>query len=388
MGPHIALVLRHPGRGEGARATATVSVMAPDRTPLVPSSAASGRRAVLAALCCVALAGAAGCTATTNTPPPSSDRSATGIGAQLEQDFVTVVNKTLPTIVEITSDSGLGSGVIFDDAGNIVTNAHVVGGATSFQVRLSSGTATYPATLVYSWPPDDVAVIKVTGAPPMRPARFGRSSELQVGDIVMAMGNPLGLSSTVTEGVVSALGRSVPEPPGQGSQGTVLRDTIQTSAPINPGNSGGALVNLTGEVVGIPTLAAVNAQAGGTAPGIGFALPSDLVTDLARQIVTNGRVVDSRRAALGISAITVTDADGNPIGAGVSAVVPGGPAANAGIRQGDVITMIDDAEVRDAQQLQAVLAEHRPGDSIRVTIVRPPDQPQTLTVILGELPAT
>jgi putative serine protease PepD len=329
------------------------------------------RHAVVAALCATVVTGTTACT-TAGNAPSAPDAPPARIAELLEQDYAQAATRALPSVVEINTGSGLGSGVVFDDAGHVLTNAHVVGNSTSFQVRLPSGTATYPATLVASWPPDDLAVIKLTGAPPVRPAAFGRSSDLVVGDIVIAMGNPFGLDSSVTEGIVSALGRTVSEPAGSDSPGTVLRDAIQTSAPINPGNSGGALVNLDGEVIGIPTLAAVNPEAGGAAPGIGFAVPSDLATDLARQIVDNGKVVDNA---------------GQPAGVGVAAVQPGGPAANAGIRDGDIITMIDATEVKDAQQLQKALAEHRPGDVVRVTFVRPPGGPTTVPVTLGELPS-
>lgn len=171
-------------------------------------------------------------------------------------------------------------------------------------------------------------------------------------------------------------------------EAALLRSAIQTSAPINPGNSGGALVNLNSEVIGIPTLAAVNPVVGGTAPGIGFAIPSDTATDLASQIITHGRVVNSRRAALGVSVSTVTDLSGKPVGVGISGVVPSGPAANAGLENGDVIIKVGDTEVTTAQQLQEVLAMHKPGDTVRITFIRPPGGATTVTVTLSELPAT
>ena len=318
-----------------------------------------------------------------------SPRSIGGsVGQSLEQDFTRVVKESLPAIVEITSDTGIGSGVVFDDKGNIITNAHVVGTSTDFQVRASTGTQQFPATLVGSYPPEDLAVIRVQGAPSLKPARFGRSSTLEVGDIVLAMGNPFGLEATVTEGLVSKLGRTVQEPPEGEQSGALLRSAIQTSAPINPGNSGGALVNLSSEVIGIPTLAAVNPVLGGTAPGIGFAIPSDTATDLASQIITHGRVVNSRRAALGVSVSTVTDLSGKPVGVGISGVVPSGPAANAGLENGDVIVKVGDAEVTTAQQLQEVLAMYKPGDTVRITFIRPPGRATTVTVTLGELPAS
>jgi S1-C subfamily serine protease len=205
----------------------------------------------------------------------------------------------------------------------------------------------------------------------------------------MAMGSPLGLESSVTQGIVSALGRTVSEPPEPqiGLPGTVLRQTIQTSAPINPGNSGGALVNLDGEVVGVPTLAAVNEGIGGAAPGVGFAIPGDIARELARQMIENGRVVHSGRATLGVTVATVTNERREPIGAGVAAVGPGGPAAAAGVQVGDLITRIDDSEIRTAQDLQGVIAAHQPGDAVRLTLTRPPTaEPHSFTITLGELP--
>jgi len=231
-------------------------------------------------------------------------------------------------------------------------------------------------------------VIRVQGAPNLKPAKFGRSSTLEVGDMVLAMGIPLGLDATVTNGLVSRLGRTVQEPPSLDTPGALLRQVIQTSAPINPGNSGGALVNLNGEVVGIPTLAAVNPELGGTAPGIGFAIPSDTATDVAGQIIANGRVVNSKRAALGVSISTVIDQSGSPVGVGVFSVVSGGPAGNAGLQSGDVIIKVDDVPVTTAQQLQEVLATHKPGDTVQITFIRPPGETKTVTVTLAELPAS
>jgi putative serine protease PepD len=169
--------------------------------------------------------------------------------------------------VQIATDAGLGSGVILDGKGNVVTNAHVLQGATRMQVTLADGRR-FPARLVGAYPPDDLAVVTI-GGKGIKPARFADSSKLAVGEIVLAVGNPLGLQSSVTDGIVSALGRDVSE-----GRGVVLPNTIQTSAAINPGNSGGALINLQAQVIGIPTLAAANPQLGSPAAGIGFAIPA------------------------------------------------------------------------------------------------------------------
>jgi S1-C subfamily serine protease len=168
----------------------------------------------------------------------------------------------------------------------------------------------------------------------------------------------------------------------------VLRQAIQTSAPINPGNSGGALVDIGGQVIGIPTVAATNPENGGAAPGIGFAVPSDIVTDISNQIVTKGRVVNSHRAALGISGITVTDDRGQPGGVALVAVEAGGPAAVAGLQPGDVIIKIDDTPVTTLVDLQNVLAQLDPGAKIEVTVARRSGGTETVTVTLGELPGS
>jgi S1-C subfamily serine protease len=347
-----------------------------------------------------ALAAGAGCTSggpAATTPPASAATSATApasappatTGAEsLQQEYISTIQKVLPSVVEIRTASGLGSGVVYDTAGHIVTNAHVVGSATSFQVFLSGSATPLPARLTGSYPPDDLAVIQVTGAAHLVPASFADSSKLQVGDIVLAMGNPLGLSSSVTDGIISAVGRTVSEPQGAGSPGATLPDAIQTSAPINPGNSGGALVDLADQVVGIPTLAATDQQLGGAAPGIGFAIPSNIVTDIAGQIIKTGHVTASHRAALGVTVQTVTGPDGQPAGVGIVAVTPGGPAAKAGLQAGDVITAINGTPTPDTETLAVVLAGMRPGQQVTVSVTKQNGSTGTVKVTLGQLPGT
>src|SRR3954452_3548891 len=207
-------------------------------------------------------------------------------GAALQNAFVSVFRKVSPSVVQIETSEGLGSGIVFDTKGDIVTNYHVVGSATTFRVTNSKGKQ-FKGSLVGTFPADDLAVIKVSGAN-LTPAKFADSSKLRVGDIAMAIGNPLGLSSSVAEGLVSALARQEPE-----GNGVVLQNAIQTSAAINPGNSGGALVNIGGSVIGIPTLAAADPQLGGAASGIGFAIPSNTVKSIATQLVQHGHVINS-----------------------------------------------------------------------------------------------
>ena len=215
-------------------------------------------------------------------------------GLALQGAFVKVVSSISPSVVQIEDRRGLGSGIVIDKAGHVVTNNHVVAGAKAFTVTTLDGKR-YRARLVGSFPPDDLAVVKVSGAD-LKPASFADSSKLRVGDLAIAIGNPLGLRSSVTEGIVSAFRQGMVEEGGK----VILPSVIQTSAEINPGNSGGALVDITGRVIGIPTLAATDPELGGSAPGIGFAIPSDLVADIAGQIVAHGKVVDSHRAFLGI----------------------------------------------------------------------------------------
>ena len=206
----------------------------------------------------------------TRVPPPASADRATS----LQHELVSVVRAVSPSVVQLETPQDLGSGVVFDARGDIVTNAHVVGTATRFLVTLASGDS-HPATTIGRDPKNDLAVIRIAGARP-RPATFADSSQAEVGDIALALGNPLGLRSSVTEGIVSAVGRSVPE-----GDSVSLSSAIQTSAAIKHGNCG-ALVDLSGRVIGIPTLAALDPQMGASqAPGIGFAIDSNTVSRVA-----------------------------------------------------------------------------------------------------------
>jgi S1-C subfamily serine protease len=297
-------------------------------------------------------------------------------GAQaLQGAFESVVSTVGPSVVLIETSAGLGSGIVFDQQGDIVTNAHVVGTDTSFQVTTSSGSR-LQAKLVGTFVPDDLAVIRVSRGS-LSPATFGDSSKLAVGEIVLALGNPLGLQSSVTEGIVSALGRTVSEPGG-----AALAGVIQTSAAINPGNSGGALVDLDNQVIGIPTLAATDPQLGGSAPGIGFAIPSNTASDIASQLIQHGKVVSSHRAYLGVEAANIQSS----AGVLVYSLDPNGPAAKAGIPQGVLITKVADMDVPDTATLSAVLATLSPGQSIPVVIERADGSTSTIQVTLGELP--
>jgi putative serine protease PepD len=311
--------------------------------------------------------------ATSSSSSSAADGNVAGVA--LQGSFVNVVQSVSPSVVQIEDQTGLGSGIVFDSSGDIVTNNHVVTGATSLTVTTSTGKR-YPAKLVGAFPPDDIAVIRVSGAG-LKPATFADSSKLQVGDLAMAIGNPLGLQSSVTNGIVSAFRQGMQE-----SNNVTLPSVIQTSAAINPGNSGGALVDIEGRVIGIPTLAATDPQLGGSAPGIGFALPSNLVKDIAGQITANGNVTNSHRAYLGLSVGDTTN------GVLVAAVTPGGPAAKAGIHVGDLVTSVDAKPTSTTALLSEVLAQLNPGQNVPIAVTTQNGTNTTLHLTLGSYPAS
>ena len=299
--------------------------------------------------------------------------------------YADVVRQVLPSVVLISTGEGLGSGVVLDRSGNIVTNAHVAGDATEFKVQVAGDPAPRTASLVGSYPPDDLAVIRVDDPSGLQPAKFGDSAKAQAGDVVLAVGNPLGLSGSVTSGIISATGRVVAEPASDGGPGATLPDAIQTSAPINPGNSGGALVTTAGEVIGIPTLTAAG-LAGGTRSraSASRSRPTWPATSPS-QLITSGSVTNSHRAAIGAQVGTVTGQDGTPAGTGIVAVTSGGPADHAGLRAGDVIQAAGGTPTPDTQALAGALAAAHPGDEITLSVTRG-GQELTVKLTLGELP--
>jgi S1-C subfamily serine protease len=354
------------------------------------NAARRSQRAIVIAVAAILLAGggvAVGATTTTDSAPATRPAAPASAPRAAPGGYADVVRAVLPSVVAIRTPDGLGSGVVLDRTGNIVTNAHVTGNATSFQVQLASDPSPRPARLVGSYPADDLAVIRAQDPSGLTPARFGDSAKAQAGDVVLAVGNPLGLSGSVTEGIVSATGRAVTEPSGDGSPAATLPDAIQTSAPVNPGNSGGALVNMAGQVIGIPALAAASLGSGAQAQGIGFAIPANLARDIARQLIESGHVTGTGRAMIDARVATVAGPDGSPAGTGIVSVTSGGPADRAGLQAGDVIKSVERTATPDTAALAQVLAAAEPGQSVTLAVARDGQQ-RTVRVTLGELPGS
>jgi serine protease Do len=273
-------------------------------------------------------------------------------------------------------EQGMGSGVIVSTEGYIVTNNHVVADADELTVSLPDK-RTFKARVIGTDPKTDVAVIKIDAANlPILP--WGDAARLQVGEMVLAVGNPFGLSQTVTMGIISAVGRA--------NMGIVdYEDFIQTDAAINPGNSGGALVNLNGELIGINT--AIFTQSGGYM-GIGFAIPSNMAKSVMRSLIKEGKVV---RGWIGVSIQEVTPdlakefGVTEPTGALIGDVMDDGPAYKAKLERGDIITAYNGTTVRDPGQLRGLVADTTPGTTVPVSILRDKKM-HALTLTVGELP--
>ncbi len=320
-----------------------------------------------------------------NTSAPVSDRIPAPAGS-----IQAVASRVLPSTVSVLASSnasaGEGSGVILTADGLILTNNHVVAGATNIEVRFNDGT-TAAATVVGTTATDDLAVIKADGVSGLTPATLGSSANLQVGQPVVAIGSPLGLSATVTSGIVSALNRPVRTGSESGqSQDTVI-NAVQTDAAINPGNSGGALVDMNGSVIGINSaIASLSSSQGGQAGsiGVGFAIPVDQAKRIAQEIISTGKAT---HAVLGAS---VSDAAGRssqiPTGAQIARVTAGSGAEAAGLQDGDVITEVGNQAVESADALIAAVRSATPNGTVSVTFVRG-GQTQTVDVTLGSATA-
>jgi putative serine protease PepD len=302
----------------------------------------------------------------------SNDRGNTPVSAPDPGTVESVAQNVLPSVVSIqvaTREGGAeGSGSIISQDGLILTNNHVVAGAEGGNAQMSVTTndgRQLEAEVVATDPQTDLAVVKASGADDLQPIAIGDSDGLRVGETVIAVGSPLGLSSTVTTGIVSAMNRPV-QAGGEGGGEASLIDAIQTDAAINPGNSGGALVNLRGELVGIPSvIATLGGQMGGESGsiGLGFAIPSNQAEDTAQQLIDNGRATHPV-----IGARVNTGAESRVRGAEIVSVSDGGPAADAGIRDGDVVTKVGDRIVDSGVSLIAAIRSHNVGDEVTLTV--------------------
>ncbi|MDI3256673.1 MAG: trypsin-like peptidase domain-containing protein [Kyrpidia sp.] len=310
------------------------------------------------------------------------------VSYNVDTAIVQAVNKVKPSIVGVVNvakvpdfwhgqivqkDQGVGSGVIFDPQGLIVTNNHVVDGASAVEVVLQDGERVR-ATIVGTDPLTDLAVLRIPSdkVKPEMVATFGNSDTLQPGEPAIAIGNPLGLEfrQTVTVGVISATGRTLPITDNQG-QVVWEQDVIQTDAAINPGNSGGALCNIQGQVVGINS-SKITETAQGPVEGLGFAIPINEAKPIIQQLVANGKVI---RPILGITAVSLQELplEGRPrvpVDYGVVVGQPTGGAAAAGLQEGDVIVQVDNTTVRNVSDLRKALFVKKPGDTVTVTFYR------------------
>ena len=356
------------------------------------------RRAAPALAVLVALAALPACTGSDNPPqaaapepapvataPPVATAAAAALAA-LPEGFVNIpdiVAKVDPSVVTVVvAGSGLGSGVVYRSGGIIVTNAHVVDGARQVEVELADGTRV-PATVVAGDADTDLAVLRAEREN-LPPARF-QPVQPRVGELVMAMGSPLGFQNSVTAGIVSGLGREIPGTAAQG--GRALVDLLQTDAAISPGNSGGALVNGRGEIVGIneayipPSAGAVN---------LGFAIPAATVIDVVDQLLTTGTAV---HPYLGVNSTTLTREIAAYLGLAVedgvlvSGVARSSPAAAAGMRPGDVITDFNGERVRTQEAFLGELRTVKPGQKITVNVQRG-EGSEELSVTIGRRPGS
>jgi S1-C subfamily serine protease len=316
-----------------------------------------------------------------------ADEPVAQVASQVGPSVVQVnVDVTQNTPFGPQSEEGIGSGVIYRDDGYIVTNNHVVEGATELNVAFADGT-TEPAQVVGRDPRTEMAVIRVDRND-LPAAKFNEDEDLVVGQLAVAIGSPSGFESTVTAGVISGIGREFPAEftGGDPAATSALTDLIQTDAAISPGNSGGALADRDGEVIGINVAYLPPSDTG--AVNIGFAIPSDTAASVADQLIETGKVSS---AYLGVVTTDLSPEDaerfGLPVesGAIVGQVEPGSGADAAGVRRGDIIVRLGDEPIDNAGDLFGALRDYQPGDTVELTVVRDGEE-LTLDVTLGERP--
>ena len=288
--------------------------------------------------------------------------------AEFDSAISAVAEKVKPSVVNIKvmvtqedffgnkrTGEGVGSGIIYSSDGYIITNNHVVGDASELTVTLNDGKE-FPAKIIDADPNTDIAVIKIE-ATGLEPAEFVSVDDVKVGELAIAVGSPFGLQQTVTQGVVSAIGRDL----SISAELLPMVDLIQTDAAINPGNSGGALVNSAGQVMGVNTIIY---STSGSSAGIGFAIPSDIAVTIANQIIKTGKV------QLAFMGIEMGENNTSVKGVMISSTVAGYPAEKAGIKPGDVITEFDGKAIENTYQLLAQIIRHNVGDTVKVKVYR------------------
>ena len=311
-------------------------------------------------------------------PAPAAQVTVTGAAPAASPGVLSVEEiyaRNSSSVVEIAVSSGLqqgqGSGFVYDDEGRVITNQHVVDGATTARVTFEDGKS-YDATVVGTDPSTDLAVLDVDApASALEPLVLADSSQVNVGEGVVAIGSPFGLEQTVTSGIVSALHRQITAP-----NDFSIDDAIQTDAAINQGNSGGPLFDMDGKVIGVN--AQIKSESGGN-DGVGFAIPSNTVGRIADALIADGEV---EHAYLGVS----TDGAEDVQGARIAEVRSGTPAERAGLRAGDVVTAIDGDEIGSADELRTRIDARKPGDEVELTVERGAET-QTLKVTLGTRPS-
>ena len=337
------------------------------------------RRTLLPVLVALTVALAA-CSDDSATPQAATTSAAGGAGVAAEASPIPdVVARVQPSVVAILADQGQGSGVVWNSDGVIVTNHHVVAGARRVEVAFADGQRV-AGQIVATDPQTDLAVVRASRSS-LPPATFADTLP-RVGELAIAMGNPLGFENTVTAGIISGLGRAIP---GAAREAPALIDLVQTDAAISPGNSGGALVAADGRVVGI-NVAYIPPTVG--AESLGFAIPAPTVRHVVTQLLENGR---ARHAFFGVRPAPLTPEIAQRFslrqtrGVLVLEVTPGSPAANAGIRPGDVLVRAGDRQLDTVEDFLGVLRARSPGDSLQVMVARGGNE-QAVTVRLGERP--